>query len=155
MRKMLVAGFAALVGVAAWATAAGEGFLSTTGPVIAILAGDLFLGEAEGRLGGSGTLRIRSRADPGVTCSGQFTYSAELGNAGTMRCSDGTTGAFQFHRLSLVRGYGTGISSRGSISFTYGLSANESGPYLKLPAGKALRLGGKDLMLVDVAQPVP
>ncbi len=154
MRKMLATGLAALLGVAVWTTAAGEGFLSTTGPVIAILAGDLFLGEAEGRLGGSGTLRIRSRADPGVTCIGQFTYSAERGDAGTMRCSDGTTGAFQFHRLSLLRGYGTGSSSRGSISFTYGLSANESGPYLKLPAGKALRLGG-DLMLVDVAQPVP
>jgi hypothetical protein len=41
------------------------------------------------------------------------------------------------------------------MSFTYGLTANESDLYLKLPPGKALRLDGKDLVLVDVRQPVP
>lgn len=153
MRRMLIAGLAALPGLAGWASPASAGFFSTTGPVIAILAGDLFLGEAEGSLGGTGTISIQSRAKPDVTCHGQFTYSAELGDAGNMRCSDGVTATFQFQRLSLVRGYGTGNSSRGSMSFTYGLSANESEPYLKLPPGKVLRLGGKDLVLVDAMQP--
>lgn len=155
MRRMLVTGVAAFAALAGWASPAGAGLFSATGPVIAILAGDLFLGEAEGNLDGSGTIRIQSRAKPDVTCRGQFTSSAELGGVGNMRCSDGTTATFQFQRLSLVRGYGTGNSSRGSMSFTYGLSANESKPYLKLPPGKALRLGGNDLVLVGLRQPVP
>lgn len=155
MRRILVASLMAFAGFAGWAGPAGAGLFSITEPVIAILAGDLFLGEAEGNLDGSGTTRIQSRAKPDVTCLGQFTYSAELGDAGNMRCSDGATATFQFQRLGLMRGYGTGSSSRGSMSFTYGLSANESEPYLKLPPGKALRLGGKDLALVDVRQPAP
>ncbi len=155
MRRMLITVLAAFAGLTGWASPASAGFFSTTGPIIAILAGDLFLGEAEGNLDGSGKIRIQSRAKPDVTCRGQFTSSAELGGTGNMGCSDGATATFQFQRLSLMRGYGTGNSSRGSMSFTYGLSANESEPYLKLPPGKALRLGGKDLVLVEVRQPVP
>ena len=37
------------------------------------------------------------------------------------------------------------------MSFTYGLSSVESEPYLTLPRGKALRLNGKDLLLLDYA----
>ena len=155
MRRLLVTVLAALAGLAGWASPANAGLFSTTGPVIAILAGELFLGEAAGNLDGSGTIRIQSRAKPGVTCQGQFTYSAELGDAGSMQCSDGATARIQFQRLSLVRGYGTGSSSRGPMSFTYGLSASESEPYLKLPPGKTLKLVGKDLVLVDLGLPVP
>jgi hypothetical protein len=155
MRRMLVMGLAGFAGLAGWANLAGAGLFSSTGPVIAILAGELFLGEAEGNLDGSGTIKIQSRTKPDVTCLGQFTSSAKLGGVGTMRCSDGATATIQFQRLSVLRGYGTGSSSRGPMSFTYGLSANESELYLKLPPGKALRLDGKDLVLVDVRQPVP
>jgi hypothetical protein len=84
-----------------------------------------------------------------VTCSGEFGRSVDIGDVGSLRCSNGVTGTFQFQRLSLVRGYGTGSGSRGSISFTYGLTADESAPYLKLPPGKALALDGKDLTLVE------
>ena len=155
MRRILVASLMAFAGFAGWASPAGAGIFSATGPVIAILAGELFLGEAEGNLDGAGTLKIQSRTRPGVTCQGQFTSSAELGGAGNLRCTDGATSAFQFQRLSLVRGHGTGSSSRGSMSFTYGLNASESAPYLNLPAGKALRLVGTDLALVDIGQPGP
>lgn len=155
MRRMLVSAFAAFAGLAGWVGHAGAGLFSSTGPVIAILAGDLYLGEAEGNLDGSGTLTIQSRAKPDVTCLGQFTFSDELGDVGDMRCSNGATAVFQFQRLSLVRGYGTGSSTRGPMSFTYGLSADESAPYLKLPPGKALGPGGKDLVLVDARQPDP
>jgi hypothetical protein len=134
---------------------AGAGLFSATGPVIAILAGDVFVGEAEGHINGSGTFQIQSLTRPDLICRGQFTHSVELGNAGTMQCSDGATGAFQFKRLSLVRGHGGGSFSRGSMSFTYGLSSSEAGPYLKLPQGKLLRLDGKDLLLVDASLPVP
>ena len=144
-----------LAGFAGWANPAGAGFFSSTGPVIAIFAGELFLGEAEGNLDGSGTISIRSSTRPDVTCVGQFTSSAKLGGVGSLQCSDSATATIKFKRLSIFRGYGTGISSRGTMSFTYGISANDSKPYLKLPSGTALRLDGKDLVLVDIMQPAP
>ncbi len=154
LRNMLTA-FAAFAGLAGWAGAAGAGLLSATGPVIAIIADDLFVGEAEGHLDGSGTFQIQSRTRPGLNCRGQFTHTAEFGNAGIMQCSDGSTGTFKFQRLTVLRGHGTGSVSRRSMSFTYGLSSIESAPYLKLPPGKALRLDGKDLLLVDSRRPIP
>ena len=152
--NMLTA-FAAFAGLAGWAGAAGAGLFSAIGPVIAIIADDVFVGEAEGHLDGSGTFRIQSRTRPGLNCRGQFTHSAEFGNAGRMQCSDGATGTFQFQRLTILRGYGIGSVSRRSMSFTYGLSSMESGPYLKLPRGKTLRLDGKDLLLVDARRSIP
>lgn len=150
MRRTLITGLAVFAGLSAFASPPGAAFISSKGPVIAIFAGDLFLGEAEGTLDGSGTIKIQSRLRPGVTCLGQFTSSAELGGTGNMQCSDGATASYQFKRLSITRGHGSGISSHGALSFTYGLSANESAPYLTLPPGKALRLGGTELVLVDV-----
>ena len=144
-----------LAGFAGWANPADAGLFSSTGPVIAIFASELFLGEAEGNLDGSGTINIRSSTRPDVTCVGQFTSSAKLGGVGSLQCSDSATATIKFKRLSIFRGYGTGISSRGPMSFTYGISANDSKPYLKLPSGTALRLDGKDLVLVDIMQPVP
>src|SRR4029079_1133276 len=87
------------------ATPAGAGLLSAKGPVIAILAGELFLGEAEGHLGGAGNLPIRSQKRPAVTCTGQFTSSAALGGSGQMQCIDGATATFRFNRLNVFRGY--------------------------------------------------
>lgn len=155
MRNILVAGFAIFATLAGWMKPAGADLFSSSGPVIAILAGDLFLGEAEGRIGGAGTVWIQSRARPELSCRGQFTYSAELGGAGTMLCTDGATAAFQFQRLGLKRGHGAGITSRGPLSFTYGLSPVESEPYLKAPPGKVIRVGENNLLLVDATQPVP
>jgi len=151
MRKILTAVFTVC---AAWINPAGADLFSSTGPVIAILAGDLFLGEAEGRIGGSGTVWIQSRSRPELSCRGQFTYSAELGGVGNMLCSDGATATFKFRRLGLLRGHGTGSSTRGPLSFTYGLSPVESEPYLKAPPGKTIRVGANNLLLVDATQPV-
>jgi len=150
MRKLSPAILAACLGLAGPATPAGAGLLSAKGPVIAILAGELFLGEAEGHLGGAGTLAIRSQKRPAVTCTGQFTSSAALGGSGQMQCIDGTTATFRFKRLNVFRGYGVGSFSRGPMSFAYGLTAEEAAPYLKLPAGKKLTGNGTELALVDL-----
>ena len=150
MRKILTAVLAAWLGLAGPAALAGAELFSATGMVIAILAGDLFVGEAQGHLSGAGTLAIRSQKNPQLTCVGQFTSSAELGGSGQMQCSDGATATFHFQRLDIYRGHGAGSFSRGSMSFTYGLSAEEAGPYLKLPAGKKLRNSGTELTLVDL-----
>jgi hypothetical protein len=154
MKKLLLTGLAASIGFAAWTGVAGAQLLSSTGPVIAILDGELLVGEATGHLGGWGTIALRSRANAARTCLGEFSHTEALGDAGELRCSDGASAAFHFHRLSLRRGYGAGTSSGSALSFTYGLSAEDSAPYLTLPAGKELSGSGKDLELV-AAVPLP
>jgi len=149
VRKISIAGLAAFIGIAGLSGPANADLISKTGPVIAILAGHLFLGEAEGHLDGAGTIAVQSQGSPKVTCSGHFTSSAEHGGRGEMRCSDGVTGIYRFKRLSLEKGYGAGTYGRGSMSFTYGLTADESRPYLKLPPGKKLERHGNTLQLVD------
>lgn len=116
--------------------------------MIAIVAGELFTGEAEGHLDGAGTVAIRSRADPRLRCLGSFT-GAGLRGSGALQCSDGSDGTFDFQRLGLRRGHGAGSSSRGSISFAYGLTAEQAAPYLVLPAGKRLGRDEKGLLLLD------
>jgi hypothetical protein len=138
------------IGLAAAPLPAGAGVFSATGAVIAILAGELFVGEAEGHLNGAGTLAIHSQRDPGIACVGDFTSSASQGGAGQLQCNDGTQATFRFERLTLYRGHGSGSFSRGAMSFVYGLSATEAMPYLSLPAGKRLLHNGKALQLVDI-----
>lgn len=150
MRRVGFTALIACAGLAGAPSLSGAGLFSATGPVIAIMAGDLFVGEAEGHLNGAGTLAIRAQKNAALTCVGEFTSSAARGGSGQMQCSDGTHATFLFQRLSLRSGHGAGSSSRGPISFTYGLTAEEAGPYLKLPAGKKLAHSGTALELVDL-----
>ena len=150
MRKMPSVVLAACLGLTSWVIPADAGLLSATGKVIAVLAGDLFVGEAVGHLSGAGTLAIHSVKNPALTCHGQFTSSAALGGAGQMQCSDGATATFSFKRLDIFRGYGVGSFSRGAMSFAYGLTVEEAKPYLTLPAGKQLRRNGTELTLADL-----
>jgi len=152
MSKILVTALAVCVGLAGSGAPGAAGLFSASGNVIAILADELFVGEAEGHLSGAGTLAIRSQKTPGLSCLGTFTSSAQLGGSGHMSCSDGTTATFQFQRLSIFRGYGVGHSSRGSMSFAYGFAPHEAGSYLKLPEGKKLSHNGTELMLADLQE---
>ena len=149
MNSKLLAGIACIALAGPAAPTAGA-VLSATGAVIAIMGGELFLGEAEGHLNGAGTLAIHSQKKPGLTCSGQFTSSAERGGKGQLRCTDGSSSTFHFKRLTIRRGQGSGSFSKGSMSFTYGLSVDEARPYLKLPKGQKLVHNGKELELVDL-----
>ncbi|HYM27581.1 MAG TPA: hypothetical protein VET66_05500 [Steroidobacteraceae bacterium] len=146
--KAAVATLAACLALAGPATPTRAGLLSVTGDVIAIMAGELYVGTAEGHYDGSGTLAIRAQQRPTTTCSGEFTSSAELGGKGQLRCTDGAGASFRFDRLTILRGHGTGTFTRGPMSFTYGLSAEESRPYLLLPAGMRLGHDGTELVLV-------
>jgi len=124
------------------------GLFSAKGRVFAIVAGELFVGEAEGHLNGAGTLAIHSQKNPARTCSGKFTSSAEQGGKGEMRCSDGITATFQFKRVSVLKGYGVGKLNRGTMSFAYGFDAGDARLHLKPPKGKKLRQDGDRLELV-------
>src|SRR5687768_5707838 len=145
MTKALISILAACIGLAVSAMPAAAGPFSATRPVIAIVAGELFVGEAEGHLNGAGTFAIHSQKDPAIKCVGQFTSSAELGGSGGIQCSDGVVATFHFQRAGIFRGHGSGSFPRGSMSFAYGYSASEAGPYLKLPESKKLRLDGTKL----------
>jgi hypothetical protein len=154
MRKIWIVVLGACIGLASSATALGGELFSATGTVIAIVGGDLFVGEAEGHLSGAGTLNIHSQKDPALTCLGQFTSTAELGGSGQMRCSDGSAATFHFQRLTMFCGHGVGNFSRGSMSFAYGLTPEEARPYLKLPEGKKLAHNGTELELVALVRSV-
>jgi len=149
VKKILLAGLAC-AGLAGSAAPAAAGLLSSTGAVIAILGGELFVGTAEGHYDGAGTLSIHSQKNAALTCSGKFTSSAELGGKGKLACSDGSNATFKFQRLTIYRGHGTGRFNRASMSFTYGLTAEEAAPYLKLPKGKKLARNGTGLELVSL-----
>jgi hypothetical protein len=151
MRKLAVA---LAIGMSGWTGSAGAQLFSSTGPVIAILGGKLLVGEATGHLGGWGTLTLHSRSSAGPTCVGEFSRTDAHGDAGELRCSDGARAAFHFQRLSLTRGYGAGNSELSALTFTYGLSAEESEPYLRIPPGKILRREGDELELAAAA-PLP
>jgi hypothetical protein len=145
--SMRSSALALCIALAGWAGLANAGLFSSTEPVIAILDGELLVGEVTAHLAGWGTIALRSRSNPALTCVGEYSATEALGDAGQLRCSDGAAATFQFQRLSLRRGYGTGISGS-ALSFTYGLTAEESAPYLKLPAGKELKGEGNHLTLV-------
>ncbi len=149
-RKAWFTVIAASIGLASWPTLVSAGLFSATGTVVAILADDLFVGEAEGHLNGSGTLAIRSQKNPDLICRGEFTSSAEQGGTGKLVCSDGATATFRFQRLSVYRGHGVASFSRGNMNFAYGFAPEEAAPYLKLPAGKKLKHNGTQLALVDI-----
>jgi hypothetical protein len=138
------------IGLAAAPLSANAYLLSATGAVIAIMAGELFVGEAEGHLNGGGTLRIRSQRDRRLVCLGDFISSASQGGAGQLQCNDGSRATFRFERLTMFRGHGSGSFSRGPMSFVYGLTVTEAGPYLSLPAGKRLAHDGTELQMVDL-----
>ena len=150
MLKITTTVVAAIIGLTGSMAVAGAGLFSATGMVIAILANELFVGEAEGHLSGAGTLAIKSQKNPAISCLGQFTSSAALGGSGQMHCSDGATATFNFQRLSVFRGHGVGNFSRGEMSFAYGFTAAEAASYLKLPEGKKLTHNGTKLLLVDL-----
>jgi len=149
MRSLALLAVCITIGSAATPTRAD--LLSAKGQVFAILAGDLFVGEAEGHLDGSGTLAIHSQKTPTLTCTGKFTSSAEAGGKGQLSCSNGNSATFQFKRLTIRRGYGTGTLTRGTMSFTYGLSAAEATRYLKPPKGRQLKRDGNGLQLLTSA----
>lgn len=149
MRKTLIVAIALSAGLGGFTGLARAGLFSATGTVVAIMGGELFVGEAVGNLSGAGTLAIRAQNNSALTCAGDFTSSRELGGSGKLLCSDGATATFTFKRLTVYRGFGSGTFSRGSMSFAYGFPHVDVQPYLALPAGKKLMYNGMELAMVD------
>ena len=126
--------------------------LSVSAPVLAMLEDDLFTGVAVGYASGTGTIDVVSTINPAIKCVGSFAYTGTKVGRGEMKCNDGNAATFQFNGLTMASGYGYGSTTRGGMSFTFGLTTNEAVQYLKLPKGKTLKETAKDkrARLVDV-----
>ena len=126
--------------------------MSASAPVLAILHDDLFTGTAVGYADRTGTIDVVSSINPDLRCVGNFAYNGAKTGRGQMRCNDGNVAAFQFNGLTMLSGYGYGTTTRGGLSFTFGLDSVEAVQYLTLPKGKALQQNPKDkkTRLVDV-----
>lgn len=112
---------------------------SVTAPVVAIVHDDMYVGEATGYMDRTGVIRVTSTTKPDVSCFGDFRYLAAKSGKGNMRCNDGNVAEFDFYGLSMTSGYGLGQSTKGVVSFTFGLDADEAAPYLKLPENQRLQ----------------
>jgi len=146
----LVAAVLVLVSGCANESGARMGLFSATAPVLAILADDLFTGEAVGYLDRTGTIDIQSVLDRNLKCVGQFRYTGSKVGVATVRCSDGAVAELSFNALSTLSGYGYGSTSRGPASFTFGLTPEEAAKRLTLPKGKRLVTKDKATRLEDV-----
>jgi hypothetical protein len=148
-KKSAVAIFAAGVGIFGAVPISAGGLFSATGTVIAVAAENVYVGEAEGHLDGTGTVTIHSQKNPAIKCVGDFTSSVEKGGSGLLKCNDNTAAAFQFKRLTVYRGYGVANFSWGDMSFAYGFTPEEAAPYLNLPSSKRLARRGTEIALID------
>lgn len=126
------------------------GMFSATAPVIAVLTDDLFTGEAVGYPDRTGTINVASVKNPEVKCIGSFRYTGSKTGVANMRCNDGAEAELSFHGLSMLSGYGFGKTSRGTASFTFGLTPEQSAEYLKLPEGKRLDAKTPKLSLQNI-----
>jgi hypothetical protein len=147
---LCIAAFTALaLGACANQSGAKMGLLTTTAPVLAIVAGDLYTGESVSYIDGTGTISLKSSAIPERECSGIFRYESNQIGVGDMDCNGGARAAFQFRALSTLTGYGFGRAGAGEVSFAYGMTPEQAEPYLRLPSGKKLGTKGSALVLSD------
>lgn len=78
---------------------------------------ETFTGSATGYMDGGGTLTITSSL--GRTCDGTFVYVNNREGSGTFRCSDGSSGPFNFVSTG-TRGTGTGNLGGKPFTFSFG-----------------------------------
>jgi len=126
------------------------GLFSVRLPVIAILHGDLFVGEAVAYLNRKGTIDLRSVLDEKGKCSGRFRFTDAKTGVADMQCNDGSAARLSFSALSSFSGYGSGSTPNGPASFTFGLRPEDAALHLILPPGKKLVEGSEGLRLEPV-----
>ena len=120
--------------------AAGFSLFTIREPVFAVVDGMLLAGEALGHWDRTGTMSVHSTLDEALHCEGSFRFTGLKSGTAQIRCSDGSELDLNFEALGALSGWGQGLTSRGPVSFTFGLSAAEATPYLNLPKGKRIIL---------------
>ena len=108
--------------------------MTVTAPVLATLKGDIFSGLATGYSDGTGVIEVQSEVETNKHCVGEFRYVRRgVSGIGTMTCNDGAKADFNFTALDSFSGYGYGSSTRGAVTFTFGLTPDQSSKYLLKP----------------------
>lgn len=125
-------------------------WLAVTLPVIAILHGELFVGEALAYLDRTGSIDVRAVLEPRARCSGRFRYTGPTTGLADMHCDDGAEAKLPFTTLSTFSGHGRGSTPAGPASFTFGLEPEEAAKHLELPPGKRLVRRGERLRLEPI-----
>ena len=126
------------------------GLFSVKLPVIAILHGDLFVGEAIAYLNRTGTIDLRSVHDANGKCFGRFRFTDAKTGVADMQCNDGSVARLSFSALSSFSGYGSGSTPNGPASFTFGLRPEDAASHLIFPPGTKLVKGSEGLRLESV-----
>jgi hypothetical protein len=116
-------------------------------PVIAILDGDHFVGNAIAFLSRKETIDLRSVLDANSKCFGSFRFTDAKTGVADMQCNDGSAARLSFSALSTFSGYGSGSTPNGPASFTFGLRPEVAALHLILPPGKKLVEGNEGLRL--------
>jgi hypothetical protein len=150
IRGMAAIAIAIAAGVSGCANESGArmGLFSATAPVIAMLHDDLFTGTVTGYVDRTGTIEMASTINASLRCMGSFQYTGSKVGSGHVTCNDGTASDFQFNALTTLSGYGMGITPRGPLTYTFGLTPEEATKYLSLPKGKTIQQKDKQLKLV-------
>ena len=123
------------------------GLFSVKLPVIAVLHGELFVGEAIASVNRKGTIDLRSVLDGKGKCFGSFRFTDAKTGVADMQCNDGSAARLSFNALSTFSGYGSGSTPNGPASFTFGLRPEVAALHLILPPGKKLVEGSEGLRL--------
>ena len=114
------------------------GLFTATAPVYAVMYDELLLGKAVGYMDRTGTINIASAVTDGMRCVGEFRYTGMRTGEADLRCNDGTIALIRFNAISSLSGYGIGSTSRGPVSFTFGMNLDKAEQYLVLPKGKRI-----------------
>jgi len=114
------------------------GLFTVTLPVIAILNGNLYIGDAVAHVNRTGTITLRSVLDPKDRCVGSFRFTNLKTGLADMRCDDGVEAQLSFNAVSVFSGYGYGSTPKGPASFTFGLGPEAAAVRLTVPRGKKL-----------------
>jgi hypothetical protein len=132
----------ALVALSAMAQshAAGFSLFAVREPLYAMVDGVLLAGEAVGYWDRTGTMTVRSTLDDTLQCTGTFQYTSAKAGVAKITCNDGSSADLAFNALGALSGWGQGLTSKGLVTFTFGMSPEAAAPYLNLPKGKRIVL---------------
>lgn len=110
----------ALAAAATAAASAGSGGL----PVLAVIGGRVFVGEAQPaqRYHLRTPITFASAGPPAVTCRGVYTLSAGRGDGFDIACDDGVKLRGDLTMENMTSGYGDGQAANGKFGFTYGMA---------------------------------
>jgi len=108
-------------------------------PVLAVIGGRLFLGEAQPAHGYNlrTAIRFTSAGAPAVNCVGNY----RLGSEGfDISCDDGVRLFGEITMEDMHSGYGEGRASSGKFAFTYGLGVKAAVRRLAASTGAAISI---------------